>query len=343
MQVKWTLLVSMVMGLWVGAAAQATALQERAWKGDSIAMLDLSEAYTFGKGVTKNEDSAKVYRKKAAEKGLVEAQFLYGTDLVVDVFSTTNYAKGVAMLKKAADQGHKDAQYRLSEIHRSKGRGNESDKFYDLKKAYSYSELAAVQNVPEALMYCAESKLTGTGTTKSDSVACVYFQKAANEKKYVPAFIRMGDMYFEGRATGKVEPFLAVRRLIDFHLPILEQAALADFIAEGHFTRHLRRMRTLFAERRTALLDALATLPLDIHAFPVGSHCVGWLPAGMDGLRLAHQAAAHDLNLWLVSQYSIEPLAREGLVIGYGDHNSEEMQQAVAKLAKVMQIVWPRG
>lgn len=140
-----------------------------------------------------------------------------------------------------------------------------------------------------------------------------------------------------------VEPFLAVRRLIDFHLPILEQAALADFIAEGHFTRHLRRMRTLFAERRTALLDALATLPLDIHAFPVGSHCVGWLPAGMDGLRLAHQAAAHDLNLWLVSQYSIEPLAREGLVIGYGDHTIEEMQRAVDKLAKVMQIVWPRG
>lgn len=140
-----------------------------------------------------------------------------------------------------------------------------------------------------------------------------------------------------------VEPCLAMRRLIDFHLPILEQAALADFIAEGHFTRHLRRMRTLFAERRTALLEALAALPLDIHAFPVGSHCVGWLPAGMDGLRLAHQAAANDLNLWLVSQYCIEPLAREGLVIGYGDHDSAEMQQAVAKLAKVMHTVWPRG
>ncbi|MEZ4864936.1 MAG: PLP-dependent aminotransferase family protein [Caldilineaceae bacterium] len=140
-----------------------------------------------------------------------------------------------------------------------------------------------------------------------------------------------------------VEPFLTVRRLIDFHLPILEQAVLADFIAEGHFGRHLRRMRALFAERRTALLAALGELPLDIHAFPVGSHCVGWLPAGMDGLRLAHQAAANDLNLWLVSQYSIEPLAREGLVIGYGDHAIEEMQQAVDKLAKVMRLVWPRG
>ncbi|MFN8396127.1 MAG: tetratricopeptide repeat protein [Bacteroidia bacterium] len=264
MQVKWTLLVAMVMGLWVGAAAQATALQERAWKGDSIAMLDLSEAYTFGKGVTKNEDSAKVYRKKAAEKGLVEAQFLYGTDLVVDVFSTTNYAKGVAMLKKAADQGHKDAQYRLSEIHRSKGRGNESDKFYDLKKAYSYSELAAAQNVPEALMYCAESKLTGTGTTKSDSVACVYFQKAANEKKYVPAFIRMGDMYFEGRATGKVEPFLAVewyRKALALKHANIDQRGKAE---EG-----IHNVDNFFKQIQNYYLDASPMMPMGMFDYRI--------------------------------------------------------------------------
>lgn len=138
-----------------------------------------------------------------------------------------------------------------------------------------------------------------------------------------------------------VEPFLTVRRLVDFHLPVLEQAVLADFMAEGHYARHLRRMRTLFAERRAALLSALANLPLDLHVPEVGSHCVGWLPAGVDGLRLAHQAATHDLNLWLLSSYSIEPLAHEGLVIGYGDHGAEEMPAAVAKLAAVIRTVWP--
>lgn len=140
-----------------------------------------------------------------------------------------------------------------------------------------------------------------------------------------------------------VEPFLAVRRLVDFHLPVLEQAVLADFMAEGHFTRHLRRVRTLFAQRRAALLTALAALPLDIHAPVVGSHCVGWLPAGMDGLRLVHQAAAHDLNLWLLSKYSIEPMAREGLVIGYGDHDEPALQDTVRRLATVMQAVWPKA
>lgn len=136
-----------------------------------------------------------------------------------------------------------------------------------------------------------------------------------------------------------VEPFLQVRRLVDFHLPILEQAALADFMAEGHFTRHLRRMRLLLARRRTALLEALRSLPLEMQAFEVGSHCVGWLPAGIDGPQLAQQAAAHDLNVWLVSQYSIEPPAREGLVLGYADHDEDEMQEAVKKLAQVIRLV----
>ncbi|MCE7990276.1 MAG: PLP-dependent aminotransferase family protein, partial [Caldilinea sp. CFX5] len=103
-----------------------------------------------------------------------------------------------------------------------------------------------------------------------------------------------------------VEPCRKVRRLLDFHLPILEQAALADFIAEGHFTRHLRHMRTLLARRRTALLAALRPLPLDIH-----------------------------------SKYSSEPLAREGLVLGYGDHDEAEIQAAVRRLAGVMCAAWP--
>jgi GntR family transcriptional regulator/MocR family aminotransferase len=42
-----------------------------------------------------------------------------------------------------------------------------------------------------------------------------------------------------------VEAFRTVRNLIDTQPPTLEQAVLADFIADGHFTRHLRKMRSL--------------------------------------------------------------------------------------------------
>jgi GntR family transcriptional regulator/MocR family aminotransferase len=52
---------------------------------------------------------------------------------------------------------------------------------------------------------------------------------------------------------------VAVRQFVDWHVPILEQMALADFITEGHFTRNIRRMHTRYAERRAALIAVLAS------------------------------------------------------------------------------------
>src|SRR5215211_5883732 len=53
-----------------------------------------------------------------------------------------------------------------------------------------------------------------------------------------------------------VDAFVNARALLDRHSPILEQVVLADFIAEGHFLRHIRRMRALYAERQAVLLAA---------------------------------------------------------------------------------------
>src|SRR2546421_4631283 len=54
-----------------------------------------------------------------------------------------------------------------------------------------------------------------------------------------------------------LEGLVAARDFIDMHPPLLEQMALADFIAAGHFARHLRKMRVQYRERRDALVDAL--------------------------------------------------------------------------------------
>lgn len=57
------------------------------------------------------------------------------------------------------------------------------------------------------------------------------------------------------------EPLIAAFRrakwLSDRSTPLIEQAALTDFIAEGHLERHIRRMRRLYGERRQALVEAL--------------------------------------------------------------------------------------
>jgi GntR family transcriptional regulator / MocR family aminotransferase len=55
---------------------------------------------------------------------------------------------------------------------------------------------------------------------------------------------------------GLVEPLRAIRSLVDRFPAAIEQAVLADFIGEGHFERHLRRMRVRYAERQETLLAA---------------------------------------------------------------------------------------
>lgn len=241
----------------LGLRAQLPAVQAKAWAGDSVAMLTLSEAFRFGKGVEKNEDSAKAYIKKASDKGLTEAQFLYGTQLMTDVFDLKTYDKGLNLLKKAAEKGNADAQYRLCEVYCTKGRGNVSDKYYDLKKAYSYGEMAALQGLPEALMYCAESRLVARGTTANDSIAVAYFRRAADEKTYVPAIIRVGNMYWEGKVTGKPEPYLAKqwfeKALAQKHAN-LDQRYKAD---EGiHF------IDQFFKQVQNTFLDANPAMPM---------------------------------------------------------------------------------
>jgi TPR repeat protein len=231
-------------------------LQLRSWAGDSLAMLELGEAFTFGKsGVEKNEDSAKYYVRKAADKGLPDAEFLLGTELLVDVFSTTNYAKGVAYLKKAAEKGHVDAQYRLCEIHATKGRGSIGNTYYDLKKAYAYGEMAAQQGLPEALMFCAEARLKSSGTTPNDSIAVAYFLRAATEKNFVPGYIRMGDMYFEGKVTGQVEPFLAVewyRKALSFRHANIDQKGKAE-TGIHNVDQFFKRIQNTFIEANPAM------------------------------------------------------------------------------------------
>jgi GntR family transcriptional regulator/MocR family aminotransferase len=54
-----------------------------------------------------------------------------------------------------------------------------------------------------------------------------------------------------------VGPFTTAKWMADRHTPLVEQAALADFLREGHLERHVRRMRRLYKRRRDVMLEAL--------------------------------------------------------------------------------------
>ncbi|MHB8645504.1 MAG: MocR-like pyridoxine biosynthesis transcription factor PdxR [Thermomicrobiales bacterium] len=133
-----------------------------------------------------------------------------------------------------------------------------------------------------------------------------------------------------------IDAFVTTRRYIDRHPPILEQLALTDFIARGHLARHVRRMRTIYAARGAALVDAVAAEcgeRLDIRMPESGLHAIGWLRPEMDDRVAARRANHAGIGVLPLSAFALEPLARGGLVIGYGAVSEGEMRAVVRSLA----------
>src|SRR5260221_550339 len=92
--------------------------------------------------------------------------------------------------------------------------------------------------------------------------------------------------------------FEAALSLTVRHAPLLEQVVLNDFITEGHFGRHLRRMREVYAERLSVLLEEahlnLAGL-LEISTVEAGLQTAGWLRGRIDAESAAVAAGKQNL------------------------------------------------
>ncbi|GHO70253.1 GntR family transcriptional regulator [Ktedonobacter sp. SOSP1-52] len=136
-----------------------------------------------------------------------------------------------------------------------------------------------------------------------------------------------------------LEGFLATRRFVDVHLPLLGQMALADFITEGHFVRYLRKMRGLYMERRDALVNALNQELgniLDVTIPEAGIHLVAWLPEGVSADSVVELATKQGLRILPVSRFSMRPLKRDGLVLGFANATPEALRADVHALARVL-------
>lgn len=122
---------------------------------------------------------------------------------------------------------------------------------------------------------------------------------------------------------------------------LLPQATVFDFIAQGHFARHLRKMRTLYAARRAYLVDALAQAfgpRLQIQAQAGGLHVLANLTHAEDDQRLAAAAQAQGLAIHALSQWCMERSADSGLLMGFANLSSAEMaRQQIARLAAAFQ------
>ena len=132
-----------------------------------------------------------------------------------------------------------------------------------------------------------------------------------------------------------VDHFIAVRTAMDIFPPYLSQEVITDFMREGHFARHIRRMRLLYSERRTALVENIREQfgsCLEVHGTQAGMHLAVTLPKGLSDQEIATRAARKGLWLWPLSPSYLSEVPRQGFILGFGNTAVEEMSHAVSQL-----------
>lgn len=115
------------------------------------------------------------------------------------------------------------------------------------------------------------------------------------------------------------------------------QAAVAEFIARGHFSRHIRRMRDCYRRRQALLRESLAPAVargLRLSEGQAGMHLVAWLDESEHERILVERAAGQGILLSPLSSYYLNTPGRPGLVLGYAGTAEAEIERAGQWLAR---------
>jgi len=139
-----------------------------------------------------------------------------------------------------------------------------------------------------------------------------------------------------------VPAFSAARDAADIFSSTLYQAVLTDFIREGHFARHIRRMRMLYMDRRRTLVNAiqkeLGDL-IEVIGAEAGMHLVALLSRGINDVAVSRNAAQRGISAMPLSVCYSKPPARGGLILGYGGANAHQIHDGVGKLRMSVQEI----
>lgn len=134
-----------------------------------------------------------------------------------------------------------------------------------------------------------------------------------------------------------VEPFRQANARLHREGQYAVQAALAEFIVRGHFSRHVRRMRDCYQRRQALLRKALAPAVargLRLSEGQAGMHLVAWLDDFAHEQRLVERARSEDISLSPLSSYYLDARGRAGLVLGYAGTVEAEIERAGSWLAR---------
>ena len=137
-----------------------------------------------------------------------------------------------------------------------------------------------------------------------------------------------------------IDPFLRIRMGADLFPPGLNQAVLCDFIVDGHFGRHIRRMRELYASRLAILQDTarkylagLLTLPQIL----AGLSTPSFLGNGLTSREAEARAAACGVEAVALSRFCLRRTDIHGLQLGFAAFDEREISRAVPTLASALE------
>lgn len=136
-----------------------------------------------------------------------------------------------------------------------------------------------------------------------------------------------------------VEKFVAQRLTLDLFPQTLDQLVLTDFLCEGHFARHVRRMRAIYQARRDTLVREIGKHLGDVLTIvnaDAGMHLTARLPKGFDDVEVVRLARVRGISAIALSTCHSANTRDPGLVLGFGGVPEKEIVPGVRILSEVL-------
>ncbi len=145
--------------------------------------------------------------------------------------------------------------------------------------------------------------------------------------------LRLGYLVVPPRLLERVA---AAKSLLSRHAPVLDQAVVADFVTGGHFARHVRRMRQIYAERSAAMHAAFASElagAITLSPIEAGLQTIGWLAPDLAAGAVARAAAAAGVEVLPLARFQRGPASDSGLLLGFAAMDVREIRRGAVALA----------
>ncbi len=169
------------------------------------------------------------------------------------------------------------------------------------------------------------------------------FSRASNNTLYLMSFSKMIAPGIRISAiVGPVEAIAQLAKVQELtyrHLPIMDQLTLTHFIKNGHFMRHMRRVRNVYRRRHEALTKAITSSGLggrfSLSGVETGLHVLLEAEESYDEEAVAKSALQEGIRVYPLEPYCLES-KRKGWVLGFAKVDEASIEQGIHRLAELI-------